>query len=678
MTVPGWRGILLPRIGVCLVCASTVTGLGGGSALFAQQRVPVDLIEMSLEELLALEITSAGKKEQLVVETAAAVYVITDDDIRRSQATTIMELLRQVPGMQVAREDTGEWAISIRGFGSKAANKLLVLMDGRSLYTPVYTGVEWDGQDTLLTDIDRIEIIRGPGATVWGANAVNGVINIITKDAKDTQGGAVNYQMGSLEKGTIAARYGGALGDTAHYRVFSKYFNRRSMPDTDGATAWGGWESARQGGRLDWAPSSQDHVTITSEWSLNNVREIDDEITAATFPFEAVVEERDRTNASFLLGRWSRKHGNGSGFDVQFFHDRSRQYDARGSDRDESVATSDVEFQYHLNQHGRHDLVWGGGFRQVRDQVKGALDSWFAPTRFTARTYNGFLQDEVAWRDRSVRFTAGSKVEWNSFSGIEVQPTVRLLWLPSERHSLWTAASRAVRVPSRSEVHQYSIEDVEEDEGEVTYGLIFPSQLFKPEKLLAYEAGYRFIPTRRFSVDVSSFYNAYTDLETIDSGSAEETVLPVAGLMTPLVRSNGGYGKVYGAEVLAFWTVNAALQVSGSYARLQMRMDPTGLAHDENGARIEEQSAPNMFFARAYADLPYRVEMNGELRYVGAIPGQEVDGYVDGNVHVSRAVTRGVRLHLSIDNLLHRHHAEWDEGGLVLPRSVRAGFDWRF
>jgi iron complex outermembrane receptor protein len=680
MTTTTTGGTTLRRrhVRTLVLSALFVIAAGGLSAVSAQQQPRLDLIEMSLEELLSLEITSAGKKEQLIGDTAAAIYVITADDIRRSQATTIMELLRQVPGMHVARETTGKWSISIRGFTQENANKLLVLMDGRSLYTPVYTGVEWDDQDTLLEDIDRIEIIRGPGASLWGANAVNGVVNIITKDARDTQGAAVTYQTGTLENGTVAARYGGSIGDTAHYRVFSKYFDRPNMPDAEGVTPAGGWDAIRQGGRLDWRPSARDHVTMTGEWLLSRVNDIDEEMTPETFPFETTVIERDRTRSSFLLGRWSRAKSSGSNFAVQFFYDRSRQFEQSNNDRGELVETTDLEFQYRLAALTHHDVVWGGGFRQVRDRVTPALDSWFSPNRFAAYTYNAFFQDEIAWRQKTVRFTAGSKLEWNSFSGVETQPTARLLWAPTTTHSVWTAASRAVRVPSRYELDQYSIEEVEEEDDEIAYELVVPPLGFRPESLKSYEAGYRFVPTRRFSVDVTSFYNVYDHLQTLASYEPEQTALPIAGVMTPLVRTNAGFGNVYGTELLAFWTITEALQVSGSYSRLQMRMDDTGFPHNDDGERMEDQYAANLFFLRAYTDLPYRVELNGELRYVGRLEGQEVPGYVDGNVHVSRPIRNGLRWKLSLDNLLHRRHGEWDEGELTLPRGIRAGLEWRF
>jgi iron complex outermembrane receptor protein len=652
-------------------------GPGLVSTAVAQQR-PVNLVEMSLEELLTLEITSAGKKSQLIGETAAAIYVITSDDIRRSQATSVMGLLRQVPGMYVARENTGKWSISIRGFANENANKLLVLIDGRTLYTPIFTGVEWKAQDTLLEDVDRIEVIRGPGASLWGANAVNGVINIITKDASETQGAVVAAQTGTMENGTLSARYGGALGESVHYRVFSKYFNRSSLPTAEGETPWGGWSNVRQGARVDVRPTGVDHISISSEWFINKIDELDDEMTPETFPFETEVEERDRTKGTFVLGRWARQRANGSDFSVQAFFDRNQVYDASRLDRDEWVETADVEFQYHLTYEGRHDLVWGGGFRQVRDLVGPAIDSWFTPDRFTARTYNAFVQDEIGWLDKTVRLTLGSKLESNAFSGMEIQPTARLLWAPTPQHSVWTAASRAVRVPSRYELDQFSIEDIEEEDDVLAYDLLIPSHRYKPEAVRGYEAGYRFLPIRQFSLDVSTFSNVYTDLQTVEHGEQLGAEAPIRGLMTPMMFTNQGYGKVYGAEILAFWTISDRLQVSGSYSRLQMRMDSTGLPHNEDGIRMEELYSPNMFFARAYLDLPFAFELNGEVRRVGSIPGQEVDGYIDGNIHLSREMARGLRLHLSVDDAMHRRHAEWNEGELMVPRAVRVGFTWGF
>jgi iron complex outermembrane recepter protein len=635
---------------------------------------------MSLEELLAVKVVSAGKKSQLITETAAAIYVITADDIRRVNASTITELLRQVPGIQVAREATGEWAISVRGFSDKHANKLLVLMDGRTLYSPLYTGVEWDIQDTILEDIDRIEIIRGPGASLWGANALNGVINIITKQADATRGGLVTYHVGALEHGSLAARYGGSLGDNVAYRVFSKYFSRPSLQDATGATPPGGWDGFRLGGRVDWSPAGANVITVSGDWSLGSLFENDEEITSFTPPFESTVEELDKTATGFLLTHWSHRPSGGPAFDVRFFYDRNRQYDGNGHDKDESIETADLEFTQQLTLRDRHDLVWGGGFRQVRDTVQPAFDSWFDPTSYTARTYNGFLQDEIRLMDDAIRLTAGSKFEWNSFSKAEFQPTARVLWAPGQTHSVWTAASRAVRVPSRNEHDQFELDSISENEdGGVEYTLLAASPAFTPETLTSYEAGYRFVPAHGFSLDVASFYNVYGALQTIETEAASITTTPIAGLMTPLVRANNVDARVVGAEVTAFWTVSRSLQLSGNYTRLHMKLDAKPASNDENADAFEGKNAKNLFYVRAYADLPYKMTLAAEARYVGEIVGEGIPGYADGNLHLSRAIPGGVRLNLTLDNVMHRRHPEWDFGeSLVASRALRASINWIF
>ena len=394
---------------------------------------------------------------------------------------------------------------------------------------------------------------------------------------------------------------------------------------------------------MDWSPSTSDTVTLTGEWSLGNLREPDNEIVSFTPPFESAVDEHDKTTTGFLLTRWTRKRPTGSQFDLQFFYDRIHQYDALGHDKDESIGTTDVEFSHHLKVFGRHDLVWGVGFRQVRDRVLPAFDSSFTPVSYTARTYNGFVQDEIALRRDSIRLTVGTKFERNAFSGTEIQPTVRLLWAPAQSHSAWTAVSRAVRVPSRNERDQDELDSIAENEdGVVEYERLVASPLFKPERLTSYEAGYRFVPATRLSLDVASFYNVYDDLPTIEAQERFLTTAPIAGVMTPLVRANRARGRVAGAEVTAFWTVSDMLQFSGNYTRLHMRLHADPESNDEDAEAFEDKNAKNLFYVRAYADLPRRVDLTVEMRYVGAIPGEGVPGYAEGNIHIARPLREGL------------------------------------
>lgn len=646
------------------------------SVAAAAQR-PVNLTEMTLEELLTVEITSAGKKAQLLRETAAAIYVITAEDIRRSQATTLPELLRQVPGLHVAREGTANWAIGIRGFNGSRANKLLVLMDGRTLYTPIYTGVDWNMQDTLLEDIERIEIVRGPGASVWGANAVNGIINIITKPAADTQGGVVMYDGGPRDGSTLNARYGGSLrGDQLQYRVFSKAFARKHLLDEDGNSPPGGWKGIRQGGRLDYAVTPRDDLSLTGEWSLTGMEDTVQEVTSLTAPFRSIVTEHDRTVAAFVTTEWRRQNG-ASEFGVRFFYDRNHQYERSGHDRNELVDTADVELTHRRRAWGRHDLVSGGGVRVVRDSIRPALDGWFAPDRRTALTYNGFVQDEIALFDAQLRVTIGSKFEWNDFSGAEVQPTARLAWIASPRHSFWAAASRAVRVPSREDVARYSISGLRVRNNQTTYRLRSGNADFQPETVVAYEAGYRLTPAASLSIDLTSFYNAYDGLETSERGVPFSSLAPIPGLVTPVHRRNGAYGATHGAEAAVFWTARDAVRFTATYSFLQMRMAvrPGSTYRSEE---YEDDHPRHMFSLRSDADLPWDLEINGGLRLVDRIPDEEVPRYLDGDVRVSRPIVAGLRLGVSLENLLHRRRIEWDDDALVPSRSIRARFEWRF
>jgi iron complex outermembrane receptor protein len=655
------------------------TGLICGMPAIAGQGPGVNLADLSIEELLAIRVVSGSKKSQRITETAAAIYVITADDIRRQNASTLTELLRQVPGLLVARETTGEWAISIRGFNDKHANKLLVLMDGRTVYSPLYGGVEWDVQDPMLEDIERIEVIRGPGAALWGANAVNGVINIITKSSADTVGGLIALDAGTLEKGSIAARYGGSIGSNVHYRVFTKYFDRKSLQDAAGNTPFGGWTNLRQGGRVDLSPSQKDTIMVTGGWSHGSLRGPDNEIVSFTAPFESAVDEHDKTTAGFLLTRWTRRLREGSEFDLQFIHDRIHQYDGLGHDKDESIDMTDVEFSHHVMVFGRHDLVWGAGFRRVHDVILPAFDSSFTPGSFTARTFNSFIQDEIALRPQ-LRLTAGTKVEHNAFSGIEIQPTARLWWAPSVAHSAWTAVSRAVRVPSRSERDQDELESIgENDDGDVEYEQRVASPLFKSERLTSYELGYRFVRAARVSVDVASFYNVYDDLPTLEPQATRVTNAPIAGVMTPLIRANLASGRVAGTEVTAFWTASNNVRLSGNYTRLYMRLHADPDSNDEDAEAFQDRNAKNLFYVRAYADLPQRLDLTMEVRYVGAIVGEGVDGYAEGNVHLARRLRQGLRLSLSVENLFHERHAEWNFGESMTPtRAIRASLDWGF
>ncbi len=406
-----------------------------------------DLGDASLESLMNMQVTSASKSPEKLAQVAAAMYVITQEDIRRSGGTSIAELLRMVPGLDVAQINGSTWAISSRGFNDRFANKLLVLIDGRTVYTPLFTGVLWDAQDTLLEDIERIEVIRGPGASLWGANAVNGVINIITKHPRDTQGGLVTAGAGDQERGFGAVRYGAKTGDSGFYRFFAKSFRRGASADALGQDAGDDWYMLRGGFRSDWTLTPRDSLTVQGDIFNGNSGQVVPEIRSLAPVVVGNFPGRNIISGGDVLARWSRTISPRSETSLQVYYDRS--------DRDlivfkELRDTVDVDFQHHLAVGARHDIIWGLGYRFTTDQTQGSLTVSFNPASRGDNLNSAFLQDEISLVPDRLRLTVGIKVEHNDYNGSSVQPDFRLLWTPHPAHALWGAVSRAIGTPGRA------------------------------------------------------------------------------------------------------------------------------------------------------------------------------------------------------------------------------------
>ena len=415
-------------------------------------------LDLPLEDLLSMEVTSVSKKKQRLTEAAAAVFVITQEDIRRSGVTSIPEALRLAPGLQVAKIDANKWAISSRGFNTQFVNKLLVLIDGRSVYTPSYSGVYWDAQDTLLEDIDRIEVIRGPGATLWGANAVNGVINIITKQAGDTQGGLMVASAGNEEKVIAGLRYGAELNKNTHGRLYLK-FNERDSSYAPGLDDEAGddWKSLRGGFRIDSQPSDKDRWTVQGDvyeadenQTLNLWRDPSDpsNLNFAPFYLDANTADEIESSGWNLLTRWDHLLSNTSNITLQLYYDHTKRAENFLLQEQDTL---DIDFQHQLEVFGNHDLVWGLGYRHIEDEFSNTYIVAFLPDSGSSDLFSAFLQDEIELLPDRLRLTLGSKFEQNDFTGFEVQPSARLIWLPTERSTLWGSVSRAVRTPSRLE-----------------------------------------------------------------------------------------------------------------------------------------------------------------------------------------------------------------------------------
>src|SRR6267378_752343 len=407
----------------------------------AQRRDSLDALKrLTLDQLMNIEVVSVAGRPERLSETASAIQVITQDDIRASGATSLPEALRLASNLQVAQLDSRQWAISARGFNSTTANKLLVLIDGRTVYTPLFSGVFWDEQEVSLTDIDRIEVISGPGATLWGANAVNGVINVITKDAKDTPGVALSGGGGTELRGFGTARYGGQVGSAARYRIYATRFARDPSALPSGQDAVDDWHLGQGGFRADWDASTITHVTLQGDLYDGRIGQ----------PSAGDIT----VSGGNVMAKWSRTISETSGLTAQLYYDRTNR-DIPGT-FGEDLDTYDVDLQHQTRLGARHDLVWGLGYRLINDRITNTPALAFLPAHVARQWFTGFVQDEIALVPDRLHLALGTKIEHNDYTGFEIQPSGRVNWTLSPAATLWAAVSRAVRTPSRVDRELYA------------------------------------------------------------------------------------------------------------------------------------------------------------------------------------------------------------------------------
>ncbi len=635
-----------------------------------------DLTSLSLEELLNVEVTSVSRKQERWFEAPAAVYVITPEDIRRSGATTIAEALRLAPGLDVARFDSNAWAVSSRGFNGLFANKLLVLMDGRSVYTPLFGGVFWDVQDTLLEDIERIEVIRGPGGTVWGANAVNGVINIITKRAQDTQGGVVSGGGGSEERGFGGAREGVRLSNGAYVRTYAKYFDRSNFDTPAGNQASDHWQIGRGGFRLDWDVGRRDGLTLQGDIYDGHVGRTS-AMSTPTPPFSETVNSWESTSGGNLLGRWRHQFAPDSSMALQLYYDRTaRDSAALREDRD----TVDVDLQHQFAFAGRHLVVWGLGYRYTEDHIRNSFAFAFHPSSRENDLFSAFVQDDVTLIDNTLKLTIGSKFEHNDFTGFEFQPSGRLLWTPAPRHSVWAAVSRAVTTPTRQEEDvRFNVAVFPNPDGMLTYVSHFGSHDFKSEELLAYELGYRAQPKEQFFFDLASFYNEYRNLFATQFGTPfMESDPPPPHVVMPQTPVNDARAESWGAELSASWYPVPRWRLAGAYTWFDIHSHRT-----TPGFGAEGDTPHNQVNLRSLLDLPYRLEFDTLLYYVDNLPDQHVPSYIRTDLRLGWRPRHDVEVSLVGQNIFQEDHQEFgnDVSGWKaseVPRGGYAKLTWRF
>lgn len=644
----------------------------------AQPVAAGDLAELSLEDLMAIEITTLSRKVQGMADTAAAVFVITQEDIRRSGATSIPEALRMVPGIQVARISADKWAITSRGFNDWFSNKLLVLMDGRSVYNTIFSGVYWRAQDTLLEDVARIEVIRGPGASLWGANAVNGVINIVTRSADQAQGGLLTAGAGNEERGFGAFRYGGALGESAHYTAHVKHTDRDGSVDADGHDLDDTWHITEGGGRLDWSGAAKDGVTLMGGY-YDGESQVNAFTLAADPPYYSRYHSDERYKGYHVLGRWQRTFSRSSEMILQLYYDRTEMdSDAIYSERTD---TYDLDFQHRFGWGGRQEIMWGAGYRIHQGRIGNTGFMTFDPGERTDQLFSFFVQDQIALLPDRFHLIVGSKFEENDYTGWEIQPNLRLLWTPDARHTLWAAVSRAVRTPSRFERDFQITQPVPGSPG-ATFQWS-GSDAFESEKLMAYEGGYRFLPGRTLSVDLALFFNRYDDLRTYrDHPPYLEGMPPQLVIPTTLV--NGMSGDAYGVELSLDWRPVAWWRLQAAYSWLQMDLDDAST--DDSFSTVTEGDSPEQQFSlRSGVDLSHGLELDVWIRYVDELSAetQNISSYWTMDARIGWRVNSSWELALVGQNLFLSRHPEFVSEVLgiwpaEIERSIYGKAIWRF
>jgi iron complex outermembrane receptor protein len=615
----------------------------------AVQEAP-SLVDFSLEQLADIVVTSVSRQQTRLAEAPASITIVSGADIRRSGALSLPEALRLAPNLQVARADTSNYAITARGFSSTIENKMLVLIDGRSVYSPLFSGVFWDMQDVLMEDIERIEVISGPGATIWGANAVNGVINIITRPAAETQGGLL-VGAGGRPGRSGALRYGGALGNGGHYRIYGQYAGAADTANEAGVSTRNGLQRRQAGFRADWNGRAID-VTVSGDVYQG-------QLEAAAPAGSGIVDTR--ISGANLLGRINSRLADGSELRLQAYLDHTER-DA-GASGAQVLDTVDVEAQHGVHIGEAHSLVWGGGYRYSRDRVENGRALQFAPAERGLRWSNLFAQDEISLR-RALRLTLGMKFEHNSYSGLEALPNAHLAWSFDNDSLLWTGASRTVRAPSRIDRDLWLVDvrgSAPNPAGTPAPAspryLIAGGPQFEAETARVLEVGYRGHRGPALTYAATLFYSAYDKLRTLE---------PVAGQAAQF--GNLGKGAARGLELSGRWQVQPAWRLSGGLVLQDVRTTLRAGSLDASGTSgLATDDPSNYWSLRSSHDLAEDMQVDLMLRHVGSLPNPAVPDYTELDARVAWQPRRNLELSLTGQNLLHRSHAEF---GAVATRQV--------
>jgi len=636
---------------------------------------PVDLIHMSLSELGTIVVTTASKEPEEVWQSPSAIFVITQEDIRRSGATSIPEILRLAPDVEVARIDSDHWAVGIRGFAGEFSKSLLVLIDGRSVYSPLFAGVYWQVQDTLLEDIDRIEIIRGPGGTIWGANAVNGIINIITKNAKNTHGRLSSIGGGTTDQGLAESRFGGTTGKSVDYRVYGKGFLRGHEFHPDAAN-FDEWKMGQLGFSAEWDANNRDNFSLQGDMYKGRDGErvaVSTYSPATTF----VIDSPHHTSGGNVVGSWRRQINAASDIKVTGYFDRTTRLSPQ---LDEFRNTFDLDLLYHVTVKGRNDILLGAGARWSPDNITQKYPTLnFAPSKETDSIYSWFAQDQVKVIPAKLSLILGSKFEHNNRSGFEVQPNGRLLWTPKPHQTIWAAVARAVRTPSRLDQDLQLTDFLQPNP--LAFLRVVGSKNFRPERMLGTEIGYRALLSSKLYIDIATFRNDYNDLYGYGPGSIFVETSPSPAhviLQEPLANALKGHAS--GGAIAPQWKPAHWLEIKGSYSYLHLYVhDKPGFTDSQNTVSDNGSSPHHLVKIQSLLNLPHKVEFDATYRHVSSLPAQKVNAYNTADVRCGWHPSHNWELSVVGQNLVQNQHAEFgsDVNTIVgIRRDVYAKITW--
>jgi iron complex outermembrane receptor protein len=628
------------------------------------------LKSLRLEDLLHGEVTSVSRRAEELFKSSAAAFVITSEDIRRSGAKSIPEALRMAPGLSVAQIDANKWAVAARGFNDRFTDKLLVLIDGRSVYSPTTSGVFWDVQNYLLEDIDRIEVIRGPGGALWGANAVNGVINIITKHAQDTQGGYLAGGGGTEERGFGDVRYGTKISENGFLRAYAKYLNRDHFS--------GGkddWDFAQGGFRADWE-RPENHVTLQGDYYYGKIGQ-QQVVPGFAPPFLQTVDERFHTSGGNVLFRFQREFSEDSDLQLQSYFDHTERTEMVFDGYRDTV---DLDFQHRFPLPLRQNFMYGLGYRYMPDHFRNPNPDFvlWKPADRQPNLFSGFVQDDIQLVEDQLRLTLGSKLEHNDYTGFEVEPNARMSWTLSPRQTFWGAISRAVQVPERN-ANDISTLLPTGPVGPSTFLVGNGSKDIKPQELISYELGYRIQPVDRFSLDVSTFYNEYENFITGTAGTPFFDPTPTNHFVVPITAVNGGKGRSYGIEVASEWHVTDSWRLVGTYSYLRIKLNQFAASLSSEGKDPHHQAS-----LRSSMDLPCNLELDIWGRFVDHLATFRVRSYFDLDIRLGWNARKNLEISIVGQNLLEPHRFEFGTSQFTqtiptpVPRGVYGQVAFKF